>query len=83
MKQKDIALIAVIVIISGMLSFFLGRLVFSSQGGRDQKAQVVEPIVVEFNATPSKKYFNANAINPTEIIQIGENSNNVPFNAKP
>lgn len=81
MKQKDIALIAVVVIVSGMLSFFIGRYMFSSPDKRQVQAEVVDPIVPEFNASLDKKWFNKNAINPTEVIQIGDSSNNSPFNS--
>jgi aspartokinase-like uncharacterized kinase len=81
MKQKDIALIVVVVIVSGMLSLFLTRFLFASPDKRQVQAEVVDPIVPEFNATLDKKYFNKNAINPTQVIQIGDGSNNSPFNS--
>ncbi len=81
MKQKDIALIVVVVIVSGMLSFFVGRYMFASPEKRQVEAEVVDPIVSEFNASLDKKWFNKNAVNPTEVIQIGDSSNNSPFNS--
>lgn len=81
MKQKDIALIAVIIIVSGMISFFAGRFLFGAPDKRQVQAEVVDPIVPEFNASLDKKYFNKDAINPTEVIQIGDSSNTTPFDS--
>ncbi len=79
MKQKDIALIIVIVAISGIVSFFVSRLVFTPAKDKQQKVEVVAPITTDFN-TPSSKYFNQNSIDPTQTIQIGQNANPAPFN---
>ena len=78
MKQKDIALIVVVVIVSGVLSFFVSRALFSGSSSRDQKVEVVDVISASF-PTPSSKYFNANSIDPTQMIHIGDNNNSTPF----
>jgi hypothetical protein len=78
MKQKDIALILVIVIVSGMMSFFVARMLFTTDKDRQMKAEVVDPISMEFEQ-PSNKYFNANSLNPTLQIQIGNDVNVTPF----
>lgn len=79
MKQKDIALIIIIVFISGVASFFLSNMLFASPDKRDQKVEKVEPITADFPA-PDRKYFNENSIDPTQLIQIGESTNPNPFN---
>lgn len=79
MKQKDIALIAVIAVISGIASFLLSNLLFAPPKTRQQQVEVVEAITSNFPA-PSTKYFNAQSINPTELIQIGKTTNPNPFN---
>ena len=79
MKQKDIALIIVVVFISGVLSLFLSNILFASPKNRQEKVAVVEPITADFQQ-PDKKYFNSDAIDPTQIIKIGDNNNNQPFN---
>jgi len=79
MKEKDIALIAIIVVISGIVSFFVSNIFFASPSNRQQKVEVVEAISPSF-PTPSAKYFNAQSINPTELIQIGTSTNPNPFN---
>jgi hypothetical protein len=79
MKQKDIALIIVIVAVSAILSFVVGRLVFTGPKNRQQTIEIVDPISTEF-PQPDSKYFNSRAIDPTQLIHIGENINAAPFN---
>lgn len=79
MKQKDIALIIVVTVISGIVSFFVSNTLFASPEDRQQKVEVVEKISASF-PTPSNKYFNTESINPTELIQIGTSTNPNPFN---
>lgn len=81
MKQKDIALILVVMIFSGMLSFFAARFLFATPADRIVKAEVVDPITSDFNR-PDNKYFNDTSINPTQLIRIGDNSNVTPFNGR-
>lgn len=80
MKQKDIVLIIVIVLISGALSLLISKKVFSTPASRQEKVEVVEPIVADFNKPTDKdKHLNRASINPTRIIKIGENNNQQPF----
>ena len=78
MKQKDVALIIVIVFVSGIISFFVSHLVFTAPKDRQQKVEVVQPITTDFTS-PSNKYFNNNSIDPTQTIQIGQGTNPSPF----
>lgn len=78
MKQKDLALIILITAIAGLASFFISKMVFASASARTQKAEVVDAISTQFTL-PSSKYFNANSIDPTQLIQIGGNPNTNPF----
>jgi hypothetical protein len=80
MKQKDIALIIVVIFISGVTSLLLSRTLISSPKNRSQKVEVVEPIVADFPAPP-EKYFNSEAFDPTQLIKIGNDTNPKPFNA--
>jgi hypothetical protein len=79
MKQKDVALIIVVVFVSGVLSFFLSRLLFTSPKNRQQKVEVVNVITSDF-PTPDAQYFNKDSVNPTTLIQIGDSNNPSPFN---
>lgn len=79
MKQKDIALIVVVVIVSGVFSVVLSSFLIGSPSKQKQMVEVVEPISSEFNS-PNSKYFNERSINPTQTITIGDNTNPQPFN---
>jgi hypothetical protein len=79
MKQKDLALIIVIVVISGIISLVLSNMLFASSADRQQEVAVVQPINSNFSV-PSTKYFNAKSIDPTQTILIGNANNSNPFN---
>lgn len=78
MKQKDVALIILVVFLTGVGSFFLSGVIFRTNN-LHEKVKTVEPITADFSQ-PDQKYFNSSAINPTQLIQIGKNSNDKPFN---
>lgn len=81
MKQKDLALVLVVVFVSIVVALVLSRMVFTSSKNRQQKAEVVDVISPEFSLPPTK-YFNTKAVNPTQQIQIGDSNNPNPFNTK-
>lgn len=78
MKQKDVALIVIVGFISVLASYFVSNLLFSSPDSRKQTAEVVDPIQDTFSE-PDKKYFNTESIDPTQLIRIGDNANQAPF----
>ncbi|HLC91729.1 MAG TPA: hypothetical protein VJC09_01625 [Candidatus Saccharimonadales bacterium] len=80
MKQKDLALIAVIIIISATLSVFISQAIIVPPKNRQQKVEVVGVISPDF-PEPDSKHFNQSAINPTRRVTIGTNSNPDPFNS--
>ena len=83
MKQKDIVPLIFIVIFSGVISYFLSNAVISSPKNRQQEVEVVEAISADFPVTNEKPYttiFNKEAVNPTQKIEIGNESNDKPFN---
>lgn len=81
MKQKDIATILFIVGISAIVSVFLSNKIISTPKNRQQKVEIVESIGSEFTR-PDNKIFNEKALNPTQIIQIGNDPNDKPFNSQ-
>ena len=81
MKQKDIFLIIVIVFFSGIISLLFSSILISSPKNRQTKVEVVDPIASDFQE-PDKRYFNAQAIDPTQLIKIGDSNNPQPFNNK-
>lgn len=78
MKQKDLGIIIAVIIVSGIFSYILCSKLISPPSNRQQKVEVVEAIGSDFKI-PDAAIFNANAINPTKLIEIGPNSNNQPF----
>ena len=80
MKQKDIALIAVIVFISAIMSLLVSNVIFASPKNRQQQVEVVQPITSDF-PTPDVRYFNAGAFDPAKPITIGGSPNTNPFNS--
>lgn len=81
MKQKDLALIIIIVFVSGVLSFFISNK-FISSPKHDLKVAKVEEINSTFE-DPSEAYFNDKAINPTQLIRVFNNDNRNPFPTSP
>lgn len=80
MKQKDIAIIIIIVFMSGVLSFFISNK-FISPPKHDLTAAKVEPITPEFQE-PSSRHFNDRSVNPTQLIRIGDNDNKSPIDGQ-
>lgn len=78
MKQKDIAIILVVIVVSGVVSFFAGRFFFNKPQNRQVQAEIVDVISTEFTR-PSTKYFNEKSIDPAEQVFIGQGANATPF----
>lgn len=78
MKQNDIAILLAAVIVGGFVSLFISQTVFVTSAKKQQTAQKVEKITAELKE-PDNKVFNDTAINPTKLIQIGDQSNTTPF----
>jgi hypothetical protein len=78
LKQKDIALIAVSVIVAGIISIVISNLVFGGEHAKERSIYKVDAISSDF-PTPSNKYFNHKSIDPTRLIQIGDANNSTPF----
>lgn len=77
MKQKDIAVIVIIVVMSGVISMVASNALF--KGKKDEfQAVVVQPITTDF-PEPDNRYFNSNAFDPTKVITIQKNDNTDPF----
>ena len=84
MKRKDMFWIALVVVIASMISYSMANKVFNNEEKRTLKAAVVRPIEGELptvKGDSSYSFFNEQALNPTQLITIGPNQNNAPFNA--
>lgn len=82
MKQKDIVVIAIVIVMSAIFSLVVSNLIFGTPTSRQLQAEDVSPISDVFLPADSNytKYINKDALNPTKVITIGNNSNNQPFN---
>ncbi len=80
MKQKDIILIVGVAVVSGVVAWFLSSKLIVTPSHRQQQVEVVQTINTQFNQ-PDKAYFNSQSIDPTKLIQIGNNANSQPFNS--
>lgn len=81
MKQKDLALVLVVVFISIVVALVVSRMIFASPKNRQQTAEKVDVISPDF-ALPPSEFFNARSVNPTQQIKIGNSNNPNPFNTK-
>lgn len=81
MKQKDILLIGAVVFASCIISFIISGKLITTPANRSQQVDVVPVINATVNQ-PDSQYFNQNSIDPTKLIQIGNNSNLAPFNTQ-
>lgn len=80
MKQKDLGLIAVVIIISIVIALVLAKAIIGSPKTRTQKAEKVAPITDQF-LTPDSRYFNGQSIDPAQTVQIGNSQNPNPFSS--
>jgi hypothetical protein len=85
MKQKDIATLAVIAIVAVVFSSIISSKVFNNAKNHKLTAPQVQPISSDFPQVQTdqnyKSVFNAQALDPTQLIQIGTGQNPTPFNA--
>lgn len=78
MKSKDIFLLIVIGIFSAVISIIVSNLFINTDTNRSQNVEVVSPISADLERPP-KEYYNGDSINPTQTIQIGDDSSTQPF----
>lgn len=78
MKQKDVLLIGIIVLVSAIFSYVLSGFLFGGSKNHNVEVEVVDAISTDF-PQPSEDYFNSKAFDPTKIITIGQNDNTDPF----
>jgi hypothetical protein len=80
MKQKDVVLIVVIAFISAIISFVVSGKIFVTPKNRQQQVVTVDSISSLFQP-PSTRYFNAQSVDPAQLVEIGSNNNQTPFNS--
>ena len=84
MKKHDLMLIGLVAFIAIIFSFIISNSIFGNQKKNAIKVPVVTPISSKFPLPQTddnyKPFFNSNALDPTQLIQIGNSNNQVPFN---
>jgi mannitol-specific phosphotransferase system IIBC component len=70
MKKSDIAMIILIASISVLIAYFVAKAVLGDVQNQSVKVKTTEPITSEV-VEPDETVFNANAINPTVEVIIG------------
>lgn len=74
MKQKDIPILVAIIIVSSVMSLLITKTLFVPKSGKVLTAEKVDEIKSDFQK-PDPFVFNKDAVNPTELIRIGNTSN--------
>jgi hypothetical protein len=79
MKQKDMVIMGGVAIVAALFSIVLSGVIFGSPKKNPIKVPVVHKISSTFPTTQTddyKAFLNDKALNPTELIQIGNGDNN-------
>lgn len=80
MKQKDILVIVAVAILGVIVALILSNFVLAGPKSKQVDVEQVDKISAEFK-NPSDKYFNSEAINPSQLIRVnGERDTLDPFN---
>lgn len=82
MKSSEIASIILIMIVSGVTSFFFVSTLWGNPSEKTKDIQVMEEISNEF-VYPSTEIFNKDAINPTVQVVIGEEGGRINYDKQP
>jgi hypothetical protein len=80
MKQQDIALIIVCVVVSAAIAIFVSKAIIVPPKNRQQQVQTVQPISTSFDL-PDSKYYNSNSYDPSSSLSITQYNNTNPFNS--
>ena len=72
--------IVIAIFVGVFLSILADKYLFSNAASQNTEVDVVPVIKTDFPVL-SSKYFNPHAIDPTQIVNIGPNSSQQPFNS--
>lgn len=82
MKAKDFGMIAIFGLVAAVISFVIASNVFKPPAGSTQVPDVsaIDPNFPDVkNDSNFNRIFNNQALDPTQPVQIGNQSNTVPF----
>lgn len=78
MKQSDIAMVILVASLTLVVSFVVGGRLINSPNVRTTEVERVVSISADF-PVPDASVFKEDAINPTQLIQIGNSNTEQPF----
>jgi hypothetical protein len=82
-KRQNLVVLIVVGLIAAMISVVVSGAIFGTPQSRPIKVPVVEPISSTFpdvqHDTNYTSFLNAKALDPTQLIQIGNSNNSAPF----
>ena len=78
MKKSDWALVVLIVAIAGLISYFIANALLPAPN-KDPQTVPTATVISSDVVQPSDQIFNANAINPTVQVTIGNQNPSSPF----
>jgi hypothetical protein len=83
MKRQNLIIIITTAFITAIFSIVISGAIFGTPQKNPIKIPVVEKISSNFPSPQTddnyKKFFNEQALNPTQLIQIGGSNNTTPF----
>lgn len=83
MKRQNLIILIMVAIISAILAIIISNTLFGTPQSKPIKVPVVDKISSSFpdvnNDSKYKSVFNAQALDPTQLIQIGGSNNSAPF----
>lgn len=74
MKKNDLVLVIVVAFFAGVFSMILSNFFFTPSSDKQLKAQKIDAINSNFEQA-DKRFFNSNAVNPAETIELGDKAN--------
>lgn len=82
-KRQNLIILMVVGIIAALISIVISGAIFGSSKNNPIKVPVVDPISSSFpdvqHDSSYTSFLNNKALDPTQLIQIGNNKNNAPF----
>ena len=81
MKKNEIAILVLIVGVAGLASYFIVGSLVSGSKPKPITIDKAEPISSQVSQPDEALFKNPNAFNPTIKINIGNQSNQQPFNS--
>lgn len=85
MKRQDVVRLVSVGLVTAFLSFVVSSVIFSVPKNRSSKvptADVIPTSMPDLKNDPAyHSFFNSNAIDLTQTVQLGNSQNTAPFNA--